>query len=506
MLLIPSLSTLLLCASSARIASLPSPVRKIEPPRVRYVFLFIGDGMGPAQTALAEAYRSSIAGDTLGFAPLSFTSFPELGTATTQCATRRTTESSAAATALATGNKAADGTIGLAPRTKDTLRTIAEDARDAGRKVGILTTVSVDHATPAGFYAHVSNRNDYATIASQAPASGFDVLAGGGFLDPAGVWQKFQAESYAVAQGRTALRNHRWGRVVALAPTGAPVNALPWELDRAAADTDQPTLSDFVRETARLLEGNPQGFFVMAEAGRIDWACHSNDAGSMIGEVLALDSAVRAALSFAERHPGEVLVVVTGDHETGGLSLGRTALGYQTNFGLYQYQKSSRDALIDSLQAPLDLFDSIRSTDSCLAVIARRTGLGREIALESADKQRLLDAWRTEQSYSVGSRGTHMGTLALAMLAEKAGIGWSSTAHTSLPLPVYAWGAGAEAFRGRMDNTDIAKRLRAAMGIGMKAVAKPTPPPVVAPKRNMKTMGSVFPIHLKRPKRVKLFR
>ena len=488
-----------MCASFARVSPIPSPVRKIDaPPRVRYVFLFIGDGMGPAQTALAEAYRSSIAGDTLGFEPLSFTRFPEYGTATTQCATRRTTESSAAATALATGNKAADGTIGLAPRTNDTLRSIAEDARDEGRKVGVMTTVSVDHATPAGFYAHVANRGDYATIASQAPASRFDVLAGSGFLDPGGVWQKFQAEGYVLAQGRTALRNHRWGRVVALAPTGAPANALPWELDRAAANADQPTLSDFVRETARLLEGNPQGFFVMAEAGRIDWACHANDAGAMIGEVLALDSAVRAALSFAERHPGEVLVVVTGDHETGGLSLGRTIMGYQTNFGLYQYQRSSKEALIDSLQEPLDLFDSIRSTDSCLAVIARLTGLGGAIPLDPTDKQRLLDAWRTEQLSSVGSRGTYMGTFAIDMLAEKAGIAWSSTAHTSLPLPVYAWGAGAEAFRGRMDNTDIPKRLRAAMGIGMKTAAKQVTPPVVAPRQVVKPKGSVFPIRLKR--------
>ena len=485
MLLIPLLSSLAI-ASSAIPQTRVLPVSTV--PQARYVFLFIGDGMGLAQVALAEAYQASISGDTLGFEPVSFSRFPVLGMATTQCATRRITESSAAATALATGSKAADGTLGLSPGRNDTLRTIAEEARDAGRKVGILTTVSVDHATPAGFYAHVASRGDYNGIGMSLPRSGFDVFAGAGFIAPVGngnVWQRLQTDGYFVAQGRAALQSHQSGRVVALAPVNAPANALPWELDRPASSPDQPTLSDFVRETTRLLEGNPQGFFVMVEGGRIDWAGHGNDAGAAIGEVRSLDSAVLVALAFAARHPGEVLIVVTGDHETGGLALGRTALGYQSNLGLFQYQKSSQDALVDSLQEPLDLFDSIRSTDSCMAVIGRRTGLGIEplLALSASDRERFMNAWATEHARPVGGRGSIMGSLAIAMLAEKAGVGWSSTAHTSIPVPVYAWGAGAEAFQGRMDNTDIAKRLRQAMGIGLKPLRAQTTERLVAKRQ-----------------------
>lgn len=441
-------------------------------PRPRFVFLFIGDGMGLNQVALTEAYQASVAGDSLGFAPVSFTRFPVLGTTTTQCATRRITESSAAATALATGSKAGDGTLGVAPGTRAHLSSIAVEARAAGRKTALITTVSVDHATPAGFYAHVGDRNAYNAIAMQLPRSGLDLFAGGGFLAPVGdsgnVWNALRDSGYALVRGREALAGRRpGGRLVALPPATPPLTEVPWTLDRPLFGADQPTLADFVRESSRLLEGNRDGFFLMAEGGRVDWACHANDARSAIGEVQSLDSAVQTALAFAARHPGEVLIVVLADHETGGLALGNAALGYQSNFGLLRHQVSSKDALADSLRAALTAKDSLAALDSCLALVGRRLGLGRAPGLEltDADRTRLANAWSEELARDPGKRGGLLAAAGIAILATKAGVGWTTGAHTAQPVPVYAWGAGAEAFAGRLDNTDVAVRLRQAMGL-----------------------------------------
>lgn len=441
-----------------------------KPPSARYVFLFVGDGMGLSQVALTEAYQASQAQDPKGFQDLSFTGFPVLGMATTHCATRRITESSAAATAMATGSKADDGTLGVSPGAHKPLRTIAEEARDAGRRVGMLTTVSLDHATPAGFYAHVPDRNAYHGISLGMARSGFDLFAGGGLLDPVSktenVWDTLRAKGYSTTHGKTALAKADTLPLVALPPRGAPPNGLMWMLDRSAADADMPTLADFVKESARLLEKGPSGFFVMAEAGRIDWAGHSNDARSAIGETQGLDSAVKAALEFAKRHPGEVLIVVTGDHETGGLALGNGAQGYQSDIGLLKHQISSQDALTDSLRPHLLLPDSRTSLQASLSLVTRRTGLGTAIPLSPSDTAAFLQAWKDVRSAPPVKRDPKpIASWAIAMLARKAGIGWTTTAHTAVPVPVYAWGTGADAFQGRMDNTDIAKKLRLAMGL-----------------------------------------
>ena len=447
-----------------------------KPPQAKYVFLFIGDGMGLAQVALTEAYRSSVAGDTLGFQPLSFSEFPVLGMATTHCVNRRITESAAAATAFATGSKASDGSLGLDPHDNTPLRTIAEDALAQRRGIGILTTTSIDHATPAAFYAHVTNRNHYYEIGAALTRSGMDVFAGGSFRDPhdhtsktprESVWSLARKAGYDVVRGRAALAARKERKVLAFASPAARDSAIPYEIDRSRGSSDQPRLVDFVRETSRLLEG-PDGFFVMAEGGKIDWACHRNDARSQIEEVLGLDSAVRSALDFAKKHPGEVLIVVTADHETGGLSLGNGRLGYQSNFGLLRHQRASQETIEDSLLALLSRGDSSLATH--LALVARETGLATAPGLEltGQDSAALLEAHRS--SLKPGAKGPWgsyhpLAWTATRVMSDKAGVGWTTLAHTAIPVPVYAWGAGAEAFRGRMDNTDLAKRLRKAMGI-----------------------------------------
>lgn len=447
------------------------------PPQARYVFLFIGDGMGLAQVALAEGFRASVQGDSLGFRATSFSGFPTLGMATTQCASRRITESSAAATALATGSKANDGSLGLDPHDGTPLRTIAEEALKAGRSIGVVTTTSIDHATPAGFYAHVPNRNQHYDIGVALTRSGMNVFAGGPFLDPEGkgtgkpqesLWSLARKAGYDVIRGRSALEERRKDKVIAFPAPGTRDSSVPYRIDRRTTD-DQPDLVDYVRQSSRLLD-NGKGFFLMAEGGKVDWACHRNDARGALEEVWGLDSAVRAALDFAKQHPGEVLIVVTADHETGGLSLGNDRLGYQTNLGLLRHQVLSAESLEDSLRLILADKDSARSWKAALSGLARWTGLGTrpDLALAAEETSRLREAFLASLDPSrPGPWGRYhpLAWTGIRILSDKAGVGWTSPAHTAIPVPVYAWGAGAEAFGGRMDNTDIARRLRQAMGL-----------------------------------------
>ncbi|MBK8800921.1 MAG: alkaline phosphatase [Fibrobacteres bacterium] len=419
----------------------------------KYVFLFVGDGMGLAQVSLAEAYRASVQGDSVGFWPTSFSRFPVVTVTTTHCATRRITESAAAGTALATGHKAGEGSLGL--DTSGTSRpNLVDLAKARGMATGLATTVSVDHATPGAFYAHVSSRNEFHRIGKQATASKLDFLAGAPFLAPdsAGLpslWDIAKDSGFGTIHGRAALAARTLPRVMAL-PAGPARSALPYALDRAKGDTSL-VLADLVREGARILErASHKGFFLMAEAGKVDWASHRNDARAMIGEVWDLDSAVQEALAFAKRHPKEVLIVVTADHETGGLALGAGRTGYWTDFGLLRHQTLSQEAMEDSLARPTPAWDG----PAAFSALARWTGLGERkgLELDGSDSANLRETLAIAKPKL---RAQTLAALATRMLAAKAGIGWTSGAHTAIPVPVYAWGIGADAFQGRLDNTDI---------------------------------------------------
>lgn len=272
------------------------------------VILFIGDGMGPNQERAGSYYLGR---------QLSFQAFPVhtiLGTAN---AYGEITDSAAAATAMATGKKVANGVLSLAiPGNGQALETILERASAASWGTGLVTTAYLTHATPAAFAAHEANRTYYEAIAYEYLAhSRPDLLLGGGgnglFVD------KARGAGYAVADTLASLR--------ASTPADLPLAGLfgdgflPYEQDGGPHTLGYPNLADMTSEALRLLDSLNTGFFLMVESGLIDQAAHTNDAARMVGEVAALDAAVSAALSWAAgRH--DVLIVVTADHETGGIA------------------------------------------------------------------------------------------------------------------------------------------------------------------------------------------
>ena len=237
-------------------------------------------------------------------------------------------------------------------------------------------------------------------------------------------------------------------------------------------DDDDITLAEFVRKGIDVLY-NEKGFFLMCEGGKIDWAGHANDAVANISDTIALDEAVEVALEFAFQHPDETLIIVTGDHETGGMTIGYAATGYDTAFDIMKNQKMSFVAFDEYVAN--EKADGTFDFDRLMEMVEDEFGLtapGTDndvpaLVMNEYEYTRLQKAYeddRTgntdgyEESLLYGGYNPISITLT-HIINNKAGIGWTSYAHTGLPVPVYAFGEGAEVFGGAYDNTEVAKKL-----------------------------------------------
>lgn len=450
----------------------------------KYVFFFIGDGMAQPQITAAESYLAQRDSDVIDIEQLNFTSFPAQGMNTTHALNQFITDSAAAGTALATGHKTNVGVISMDASNTVSYQSIAEMAHDAGMKVGIVSSVSLDHATPASFYAHQASRNDYYSIGLQMLESGFDYFGGGGVkLGKTPEGSPTVPEVLAGA-GWNVIDNA--GDLAALNSSDVPVyaatygfagDALSYALD---GDTNGMSFADFVDAGIRVLD-NPDGFFMMAEAGKIDWAGHANDAAANINDTLAMNEAIEYALDFYNEHPDETLIIVTGDHECGGLTIGFAGTKYATAIGDISQQNVSFEWFNANVMAPYK--SRVNASQASLSDleddIAQYFGL-----TDWSDYERA----RLEESFaaSMGSASSHMAeeeyllyggyeplTVTIThLLNQRAGLAWSSYSHTAVPVPVFAIGVGQELFNGYYDNTDVAKKIMQAMGINTEVAVR----------------------------------
>jgi len=312
----------------------------------KYIFYFIGDGMGLSQSNAAEAYLGAV-NEKNGIQKLEMNKLPHHGFYTTNATDRFITGSAAAGTALATGYKTSINTIGMDAAKQKPLQSVTEMARDLGYKVGIVSSVSIDHATPASFYAHQPSRSMYYDISLDLSKSNFNYFAGGGIKHPLGdgnedknnIMANFgmggdkqienkqpnsielaKERGYRLLNTKEEFNNLKKGddKIIAIAPRLVGGKALPYAIDQN--ENDIP-LSEFTKKGIELLD-NKNGFFMMVEGGKIDWTCHANDAATAIKEVINMDAAVKVALDFYNKHPKNTLIVIGGDHETGGMTLG----------------------------------------------------------------------------------------------------------------------------------------------------------------------------------------
>jgi len=448
----------------------------------KYIFMMIGDGMALNQRAVTELYLAGLENPDRN-APklLAMSYFPVQGMSRTYSANEPITDSAAAGTALACGYKTNNGLLGMG---EDGTRymTVAEMAKAKGKKVGILSSVSLNHATPAAYYSHQPSRGNYYEIAIDLAESGVDYFAGGGLSHARGR-EGDQPDAFALAQENGFTVTETREELTALTPGVGKVYAtnqrlvggdsLPYAIDCLADDI---TLAEFTQRGIELLD-NPSGFFMMVEGGKIDWTCHGNDAGTMVREVIAFDEAVAVALDWYRSHPDETLIVVTGDHETGGLSLGNVSNKTKDmSVEKLGSQRVSAEEFNKRLALLKERFEGSPSLEDILVLI--RDCFGVDPLPDSAAAKRIEAAYEA----SVGktgdgdTSGTSYGgqeplTITLQrILADEAGISYTTFDHSATPVPVLAQGVGQEKFDGYYENTDIARKLMELIGMAPQAL------------------------------------
>lgn len=307
------------------------------------VIIMIGDGMGFPQMTLARIEKSGENFTRYASTELAMDGMKHSGYVSTHSANSFVTDSAPAATAIAAGVKTNNGVIGqdasAIPKVKDgkNLTTILELARKAGLSTGLVTTTRITHATPAGFYAHVDNRDNESEIADQLAQSDVDVILGGGLqyfigkndtrfpgiegqrTDNRTVLADFTRMGYVSVFNGTAFDSVDGNKTEKLLGLFDGSHML-YELQRESLPEKEPSLAEMTEMATTILSKNPRGFFLMVEGGRIDHAGHERNLSHNVADTLAFDDAVKSALNFAQKN-NDTLVIVTADHECGGLVL-----------------------------------------------------------------------------------------------------------------------------------------------------------------------------------------
>lgn len=449
----------------------PGPAGAAPPERPKNVIVMIADGCSSEQYTLARWFK----GAPLALDPMA------VGLVRTRMADSVIADSAPAATAFATGRISGQRVIGMAPAQAGLpgvpappepyrpLATVAEGARLHGKSVGLVATSRVTHATPAAFLAHAPSRHQENDIMEQMLHQGPTVLLGGGRRhclpkaaggsrpDGQDLWAWLEAQGYQLPQTAGELAAARAGKVVGLFAR----SHLAAEIDRPELAPAEPTLAAMTAKALEILGQNPRGFFLMVEGSQIDWACHANDPGYLVHDLLAFDQAVGVALAFADKR-GDTLVLAFSDHNTGGMALGNTA-------SEMSYMRTS----LDQLLAPLKGLK--RSS------MALWKGLGKEPG-EASLRAALKQYWGMEPSPAemrdmLAARDKARQHpkklqpwygLGEVFSRERSVIGWTSHGHTGGDVPLFAFGPGSP--RGTLDGPALGRVIARALGLDLDAL------------------------------------
>ena len=475
-------------------ATTGSTTDKSETTAPKYVFLFIGDGMSYPQIQSTSDFLGALEDKDYWQAEpslddnkgakldgpqyLNFMNFEAAGSAVTYDSNSFCPDSASTATSISTGHKTYSGTINMSEDYKTAYETIAEKVHEQlGMKVGVISSVNLNHATPAAFYAHQASRNDYYEIGLELIESGFEYFSGGALLKPTGsdgdqkdLYTLAEEAGYTVVKTQAEAQKVTEGPVIIVDEHLADGDAMAYELDRTY---DMWSLADHVEKGIEVLD-NDKGFFMMCEGGKIDWACHANDAASAIQDTKAMADAVQVAVDFAKKHPSETLILVTGDHETGGLTIGFAGTDYDTYLDLLKNQKISYAKFDSDYVAAYK--ENKTSFEDVMKDVEKLFGLktqgkeGDKLVLTDYELSQLKAAYEKSVSGTAASEyeqeeyvlyGTYepLSVTLTHIINNKSGVSFTSYSHTGLPVAVLAQGVNAEVFNGYYDNTDIFNKL-----------------------------------------------
>lgn len=435
---------------------------------LKYIFYFIGDGMGIAEATNSQLFNKEVLGNST---PLLMTTFPVVSMITTHSASSDVTDSAAAGTALATGHKTKNGMLGMSADTV-AVTSVAKTLFDNGYGVGLITSVAIDDATPGAFYAHVPNRGQFYEIGRTLAESGYQFAAGAslrGTRDKEGkdngLMDYFKKNNVSVTYGLEGL-DKKAEKVLVLSPFHEKMNnEIGYTVDSIPGALTLPALTQAGLD--HLCRTNPDKFFMMVEGGNIDHAGHGNDGGTSVREVINFNEALQIAYDFYLRHPDETLILVTADHETGGMSVGCRTTGYSAHPEVARAQRTSKDMFNEYCKELIKSGKKI-TWPEMQTILADKLGIGTAVKLndgETKELHNLFDKTFVEHNdgddvktlYSSSSRFVEK---AFSLLNGKSGFGWTTNDHTGHPVPLYVVGAGAENFTNFNDNTDLPKKIK----------------------------------------------
>lgn len=391
------------------------------------------------------------------------------------------TDSAAAASAMSTGFKVNNGSISITPDGQRPA-TLAQVAKDQGKRIGLITTATVYDASPAAFSVHSKSRRDSENIVNQYLALEPDLLMGGGAeyflpksveggkrLDDKNMIELFASKGYQIARQPEDLNTLRGNRLLGLFAN----EDLDFEIDRESKE--QPNLAQMTTAALKVLtQANApstveKGFFLFVENENTDTAGHRNDAAALMRDLWAFDEAVQIALDFQKQNP-DTLVIVTGDHETAGFSptyarktKAPAGAGNEIRVADQQIKfianfKTSLDEISKKLKARAKQGADQAAMKSYFAELVSEGLPG--LIIEPDLEKLVLEGQATDLNYSYLPANT-IGQ----MIARQTGFYWASSGHTNQPVVVAAMGPGSQLFQGYHDNTDFAKIVRTLMGV-----------------------------------------
>lgn len=410
----------------------------------KYIFYFIGDGMGPSHVLGTELYLGELQGTIGRPHKLCFTQFPESAFVTTYSATNGVTDSAASGTALSTGCKTYNAAIGVG---KDSLNvySVAADLSEKGMAIGVATTVPINHATPAAFYAHNISRHNYDSIAPWMLRAGYDFYAGGDIKGSnetrSMVYGNAEKMGYTISRGYNDFCNKAGSAQKMMLFQENVATELPYAINRTKNDL---TLAQITAAGIEFLEKkSKKGFFMMIEGGKIDYAAHNDDGATVFQEVQDFNAAVAVAYEFYKEHEDETLIIVTADHETGGLVLGYRG-DYTLNLKALASQKVSAERMIEILQAEKET-----TWERLEQLVKENIGVG--IRNKKATEEKVTVDYDLAKKITIE---------AIYDLNRSAALSWASGNHSGTFVPLFAIGKGADRFNGVIDNTDIPRIIR----------------------------------------------
>jgi alkaline phosphatase len=437
----------------------------------KYIFYFIGDGMGMSHVMTTEAYNRLVLGNHQHILMMQF---PVATMATSYSFNSPITDSAAAGTALATGHKTNNDMIAMSPDTV-AVSSIAQELKSLGYGIVIATSVPLDDATPAVFYANQPSRRMFYEIDKQLPLSGYDMFVGGSLRGtkskngPTDAIERIQKAGYTIAYGADQYEKIKGKNKLVLLNNDSTSEQFGYTIDSIRQNLHLPYITKACIEHE--MKFSPNKFFMMIEGGNIDWAAHANDAAAVVKEVLNFNEAIREAYNFYLKHPDETLILITADHCTGGLQMGNDYHQMYANLKNFDYERISLQAF-GRLCEKWIKNGTMKDWEKMKIYLQDNLGLYGPVKVSDAQDKEIQEEFR--KAFVLGNNvdkktlyATYSNFVAKVynVFDDCNGIGWTTHSHAGDFTPVFAIGAGSEIFQGVNNNTDLPNKIRKLTGL-----------------------------------------